>query len=439
MAAGIVLTAPREETGSPTPSGMDRTLGKRLWTRRRVLSIAAALPVATLLLWGALGPGGGRPLRVRADRLTVATVTYGEFQEFVPVTSTVVPLSTHYLDAAEGGRVEEVFREAGSLVDAGDEILRLANTNLLLDIMYREAELYQQSNNLRNTKILMEQNQLQVRRELLELDYEISQQQRVTASHEALGRSLVARQEHEAARDRLAYLRERRELALAAQEQDELFRKSQIDRLEESLERMQSNLEIVNRNQDSLIVRAPVPGQLIALDAEVGMSKARGDRLGQIDVLDGYRLRAAIDEFHVARVGTGLRGSFAVGEEIFEVRVEKVYPQVVRGQFEVDLKFEGEEPHGIRRGQTIRLRLELDEPSEAVLLPNGPFYRSTGGQWAYVLDDSGEAASRREITIGRRNPQFLEVLGGLIPGERIITSGYEPFGDADTLLLGGRS
>jgi HlyD family secretion protein len=202
---------------------------------------------------------------------------------------------------------------------------------------------------------------------------------------------------------------------------------------------MQSNLEIVKRNQDNLVVRAPVSGQLTALDAEIGQSKARGDRLGQIDVLDGYRLRAGIDEFHVARVRAGLRGTFMLAGRSFEVQVEKVYPQVVRGRFEVDLRFAGEEPASIRRGQTIRLRLELGDPSDAVLLPNSAFARSTGGRWVYVLEDTGETARRREIAIGRQNPRFLEVLDGLVPGERVITSGYEPFGDADRLILGGRS
>jgi HlyD family secretion protein len=335
------------------------------------------------------------------------------------------------VDAAEGGRVEEVFREAGSLVEEGDEVLRLGNTNLLLDIMYREAELYQQSNNLRNTKILMEQNRVQVQRELLELDYEIAQQQRITAGHEALERSFVSRQEYEEARDRLSYFRQRRDLVLAAREQDDRFRRAQIEQLEDSLQRMQSNLEILKRNQGNLVVRAPISGQLTALDAEVGQSKARGDRLGQIDVLDGFRLRAAIDEFHVARVQRGLHGSFTL--------VEKVYPQVVKGQFEVDLQFTGEEPAVIRRGQTIRFRLELGDPSEAVLLPNSAFYQSTGGRWAYVLDDSGDTAHRREIALGRQNTRFLEVLDGLLPGERVIISGYEPFGDADRLILGGGS
>jgi HlyD family secretion protein len=418
---------------------MDRKIRRRRWTSWRIVSLAVALPLVVFLVWSALVMRGGRPLRVRAERLTIATVTRGEFQEFLPVSSTVVPRTTHYLDAAEGGRVEEVFREAGSLVEEGDEILRLGNSNLLLDIMYREAELYQQSNNLRNTKILMEQNRVQVQRELLELDYEIAQQQRITAGHEALERSFVSRQEYEEARDRLSYFRQRRDLVLAAREQDDRFRRAQIEQLEDSLQRMQSNLEILKRNQGNLVVRAPISGQLTALDAEVGQSKARGDRLGQIDVLDGFRLRAAIDEFHVARVQRGLHGSFTLAGESYEVQVEKVYPQVVDGRFEVDLRFTGAEPAVVRRGQTIRLRLELGDPSEAVLLPNSAFYQSTGGRWAYVLDDSGDTAHRREIALGRKNTRFLEVLDGLLPGERVIISGYEPFGDADRLILGGGS
>jgi HlyD family secretion protein len=228
MSSGTVNAPQRTDAGLRISSAMDRKIRSRRWTSWRIASLAVALPLVVLLVWSALVMRGGRPLRVRAERLTIATVTRGEFQEFIPVSSTVVPRTTHYLDAAEGGRVEEVFREAGSLVEQDDEILRLGNTNLLLDVMYREAELYQQSNNLRNTKIMMEQNRLQVQRELLELDYEIVQQQRITAGHEALERSFVSRQEYEEARDRLSYLRQRRDLVQAAREQDDRFRRAQI-------------------------------------------------------------------------------------------------------------------------------------------------------------------------------------------------------------------
>jgi len=426
----------RDNVLAATVSAMDRRVRKRRWTRGNVAWLAAALAMVVLVAWSVRLFRGERTLRVPLERIRISTVLRGEFLEYIPITATAVPITTHHLVAAEGGRIEEVFREAGSFVEAGDEILRLANTNLLLDIMYREAELFQQSNNLRNTKLLMEQNRLQMRRELLEIDHEITRQRRVADNYSTLMEdSLISRLEFEEARDRLDYLTEKRELVLAAQKQDELFRESQLRRLEESLQRMQANLAIVKQNLDALVLRAPVTGQLTALDSEVGQSKARGERLGQIDVLDGFKLRAEIDEYYIARIDRGLRGTFTFDDAAYALHVDKVYPQVVQGRFEVDLRFAGDEPAGMRRGQSVRMRLELDAPYEAMLLPNGPFQQTTGGRWAFVVSDSGGEARKKEIAVGRQNAQYLEILEGLEPGEKVITSPYEFFGDAERLIL----
>lgn len=433
---GLRTVSRAPEADPAKSSTMDRRIRKRWWNWRRAAWLVVSMATLLLIAWSVHVYRGERTLRIPAERIRISTVVRGEFQEYVPITATVLPLTTHYLDASEGGRVEEIYREAGSVVERGDEILRLANTNLVLDIMYREAELFQQSNNLRNTKILMEQNRLQMRRELLEIDHEISAQTRITEGYEELKRDdLVARQVYEEARDRLVYLTGRRELVLAAQEQDELFRASQVEQLEASLRRIQANLDIVKRNMENLVVRAPISGRLTALSAEVGQSKARGERLGQIDVIDGFGLRADVDEYYIARVDRELRGSFTLAEQAYAVRVEKVYPQVVQGRFKIDLRFEGKEPTGLRRGQTVRMRLELGYPYEAVLLPNGPFHRTTGGRWAFVVSPSGDEAVRREIDLGRQNSRFLEVLAGLEPGERVITSPYEFLGDAERLVL----
>jgi HlyD family secretion protein len=424
------------EPGRDTAEGMDRKIRRRRWTAGRIAWIAAGLVLVALVVWSVRLFHGARTLRIPAERIQVSTVTRGEFQEYIPVTAAVVPLTTHYLSATEGGRVEEVYREAGSFVEVGDEILRLGNTNLLLDIMYREAELFQQSNNLRNSKILMEQNRLQMDREILEVDHQIVRQQRISASYEELNeQALISRQEYEESRDRLDYLTRKRELVLAAQREDQRFRASQIEQLEASLERIRSNLAIVKENLECLIVRAPISGRLTALNTEVGQSKARGERLGQIDVLDSFGLNAAIDEYYIARISAGLRGTFPLADETYAARVDKVYPQVVNGRFDVDLHFVGDEPADLRRGQSVRMRLELGDPYEAVLLPNGPFHQMTGGRWVFVVSASGGEARRREVTLGRQNAQFLEVLEGLEPGDNVITSPYEFFGDAERLLL----
>jgi HlyD family secretion protein len=415
---------------------MDREIKKRKWGLKRISILAASAALTYAVIWSLVAEGNGASLRVPAEHILISTVEEGEFQEFVPLTATVVPIRTHYLDATEGGRVEAVYTEAGSFVEAGDEILKLANTALLLDVMYREAELFQQSNNLRNTKIAMEQNRLRMQRELLENSRLIDRQTRSRDNlAELIDGDLVARQDYEEAVEELDYLVEKRELLLATREQDEVFRAVQASQLEESLQRMQSNLAIVKRNMDNLVIKAPVSGQLTALNADVGQSKGRGERLGQIDILDGFKLRAAIDEYYITRIEPGLKGTMTFSDVTYRLEALKVYPQVVQGRFEVDVGFDGKEPAGIRRGQTFRLRLELGDPSGAVLLPNAGFYQFTGGRWVYLMDESGKEARKQEIVLGRRNANHCEVLSGLEPGDRVITSSYEFFGDADRLVL----
>jgi HlyD family secretion protein len=398
-----------------------------------LLAIAGLVTVAAT--WGVV-QGRTSTLRIDRERLRISTVEQGLFHEYIPVVGLTVPLTTHYLDASEGGRVEEIFREAGSLVEQGDEILRLANTSLLLDVMYREAELFQQSNNLRSTKLAMEQHRLQMQRQLLEIRREIARQRRLSNNTTQLvEQGLVSRQEHELALQELGYLVEQRELLQATQEQEQLLRQEQVRQLEESLQRMQENLQVVKLHLESLIIRAPISGRLTALNAEVGQSKARGQRLGQVDDLSGFKLRAAIDEHYISRVTPGLTGAFSYTGSSFALLVDKVYPQVIEGRFEVDLTFAGEQPDDLRRGQSFHLRLELGDPCEAVLLPMGGFFQSTGGRWVYLLDRDGREARKRQVTLGRQSSDYCEVLAGLTPGERVITSDYQPLGEAERLVL----
>jgi HlyD family secretion protein len=414
---------------------MDRRLTRRRWPLHRLLIVVMTGLLIAAATWGVVR-ARTTTLRVDRERLIVSTVEQGLFHEYIPVVGSTVPLTTHYLDASEGGRVEEIFREAGSLVEQGDEILRLANTSLLLDVMYREAELFQQSNNLRSTKLAMEQHRLQMQHQLLEIRREIARQRRLSDSSTQLAeQGLVSRQEHELALQELGYLVEQRDLLLATQEQEQLLRQEQIRQLEESLQRMQENLGVVRQHLQSLVIRAPIAGRLTALNAEVGQSKARGQRLGQVDDLSGFKLRATIDEHYISRVTPGLTGAFSYTGRSFVLRVDKVFPQVIDGRFEVDLIFDGEQPDDLRRGQSFHLRLMLSDPSEAVLLAMGGFFQSTGGRWVFVLDQNAAEASRREITLGRQSSDYCEVLAGLTPGEQVITSDYQPLGDAERLVL----
>jgi len=417
-------------------SGMDRRLEKRRWTPRRTAYAVGSIILAVTAVYAWSLIDGGSRLNVKAERTIVSVVERGDFQEFVPVTGTVVPISTYFLDAVEGGRVDTVYVEAGNMVRLGDEILRLSNTNLLLDIMYREAEFFHQSNNLRNTKLAMASRRLELRREILDLSHEMKKQTRVTEDNAELAeRDLISERECEEALEELRYLRNRHELALETQKQDSLFRAVQIEQLEASLERMQENLRLVRLNLENLVIKAPVSGHLTSLNAEVGESKARGERLGRIDILDGFKVLASIDEHYLTRVGVGQRGSFNLSGETYGLTVVKVYPEVVDARFEVDMAFDGRGPGGIRRGQTLRIRLELGDPSEALLLSAGGFYQTTGGRWVYVVSESGDVARKRRVQLGRANAFYYEVLEGLEPGERVITSSYETFGDADRLLL----
>ena len=415
---------------------MDRPIKKKKWTPKRiaVLSLAAAF-VILAFRFVVFGDHSSK-LNVQAERITVSTVHRGEFQEFITVTGSIIPIRTIYLDAMEGGRVETIFLEAGSFVNKGDSILKLSNTNLLLDIMYREAELFQQSNNLRTTRLMMEQNRLALKAELMELDYEVSNQERIcNTNNELKKKNLVPTQDFDAAKDKLDYLVNKRELTLQSHQQDSIFRETQIQQLEISLARMETNLKIVKENLENLVIRAPVSGQLTSLNAEIGESKNRGERLGQIDILDGFKVRVSIDEYYITRISIGLAGEFTLNDRKYPLAIKKVYPEVLNGRFEVDMEFTDKEPDGIRRGQTLHIRLELGDPSQALLLDRGGFYQTTGGGWVYVLDSSGDVAIKRKVSLGRQNPDVFEILGGLEEGERVITSSYDNYGDKDKLIL----
>ena len=414
---------------------MDRIIEKKRWTPKKIAWISGGAALLVVVMYGLIFGQFRSKRDVESSRLVVSTVKRGEFQEFVPVSGTVIPIKTHFLDAIEGGRVDSVFLEAGSMVSKGDKILKLANTNLLLDIMYREAELFQQSNNLRNTKLAMAQADLEIRKQLLELRHEIKRQTRINESNKILRKkNLIPTREYEEARDQLDYLLNKLALTVETQKQDSVYRTVQISQLEASLVRMQDNLEVVKKNLENLVIKAPVSGQLTSLNAEIGESKTRGERLGRIDILDGFKARVAIDEHYITRVDHGQTGTFELSGQTYRLTVMKIYPEVLNGRFQVDMAFD-EEPANIRRGQTLRIRLELGDLSEATLLSTGGFYRRTGGKWVFVVDESNKTAFKKHIHLGRENAHYHEVLGGLEPGDRVITSSYDSFGNVDQLVL----
>lgn len=425
---------------APDGAGMDRKLEKPRFSPKRIALGAGVLLFGGLCGYALLADFGVRKLNVQRDRLTISTVEFGPFQEYIPVRGTILPLRTVYLDALERGQVEQVFAEEGASVAAGDPLLRLANPDLELNVLQQEAELERSREELRNGRLTMQQERLRARKALLEIEYQLAINKRNFERYENLSAkdltAILSRQEYERLRDEYQYSVRRMALTQQTQTQDSLLAASKVVQLVSAVERMERNLQIVRGRLDNLTVRAPVSGQLTMLSAEVGESKGTGVRLGQIDRIDGFKVRAVIDEHYIDRVGRGQRGQFNSGDAPYRLVIHKIYPEVKEGRFAVDLVFEGRAPEGIRRGQTLHIRLELGDLAETVQVARGGFYQATGGHWAYVLDAAGERATRRSIALGRQNPRVYEVLEGLEPGEQVITSSYETLGEnMDVLVL----
>lgn len=409
--------------------GMDKKI-ERSRTPLIIKSVVGLLALGVLGWFGkgVLDDSSIPTFRVDRSKLSISAVQPGTFEDFIPVRGTVTPLTSVFLDAVEGGRVEKIHVRNGALVEAGQPLLELSNATLQLDVISREAQVSEQLNNLRNTRLAMEQNRLSLKSQLVDIDYHITRLERLVERRGELARQrLIPEADYQDVVDELDYQRRRREVTIESQQQDEVLRESQIASLEDSVEQLQRNLAIARGNLESLTVTAPISGQLSSFDAELGQSKARGETLGQIDDVDDFKLRVLIDEFYITRTMEGQYGEFTLGGKTWPLRISRVYPQVVNGQFEVDMEFTDGKPADIRRGQTLQTRVQLGDASEALLLARGGFFQDTGGNWAFVLDPSGSFATRREIRLGRRNPEYFEVLEGLDAGEQVITSEYAAY------------
>ncbi|MFT5143485.1 MAG: HlyD family secretion protein [Rhodothermales bacterium] len=415
---------------------MDRRVKADRFTPKRIATVVGVIVVLAMLGYAFSTTLGGRKLRVQEERLTIATIENGPFQEYAQVTGNLLPRTTVYLDAVEGGRVENIFVLEGTQVEKGQPLLRLSNNDLQLRLINADAQRIEQINRVQDTQFRMEQNALDLRQQIAQMDYQIGRLGKLDAQNrELFSKQLISQQEFDATADEYAYWLSTKELTLEGYRQDSLRTSGQLVRMEASVSRMDANFDIIQSILDNLTVRAPVTGQLTSLVAEIGEIRNPGFRFGQIDELGGFKLRAGVDEFYIARVASGQTAkTLPVSGIEYPMRVTRVYPEVLNGRFEVDLEFTGQAPPGIRRGQTVRFRLEMSDSSDALLLPRGGFFQTTGGSWVFVVDSSGEAV-RRDIRVGRQNPQFLEVLEGLEPGDRVITSSYESFGDAERLIL----
>ncbi len=416
---------------------MDRVVKKSRWNTKTIGMAAGGLVVVLLVVWGLVSSTGGRRFNVDTDRITVATVERAPFVESITATGNVRPRRTVFLDAVEGGRVEEIYVIEGSRVTEGQPLLKLSNNSLELNLLNADAQRIEQINRLQDTRFRMEQDALTRRQQLSEMNYQVLRLERTLERNEALyAKKLISKEEYERIKDEHEYWVQNRRLTLQAYRADSLRMTNDIAQMAETVDRMEDNYRILERILNNLTIRAPVSGQLTALDAEIGELRTPGDRFGQIDLLDGHSIRAAVDEFYIARVSRGQAATTQpIAGQVYNLEVSRVYPEVTNGRFEVDLDFVGEVPQGIRRGQTVRFQLEMSDPSEALIVPKGGFFQSTGGNWAYVVDESGDRAVRREIRLGRQSPRYYEVLEGLEEGDRIVTSSYDSFGDADILNL----
>jgi HlyD family secretion protein len=424
---------------------MDRPIEKRGLPLKPILLVALFSAVAAVIGWFIVDQGSGRSLVVENSRLVISPVTEGLFEDFIPIRGRVTPRKTVYLDVIEGGQVEKRLVDDGAMVKVGELLVILNNTSLQLDVTRNEAMVTEQLNNMRTIELQLEQNRLQHRRNLVEMDYQIKRLTRQVGRFTNLDTAgVAAKSQLEDAGDELEYFIKRREVTLESQATDARLQETQLVFLKTSAAQLEQNLGLSRENLDALNVRAPVDGKLSGLDVEVGQSIQRGGRLGQIDDPDNFKLRVEIDEFYLSRVDMGqaahfneneARGNVASSGSRHSLTVSKIYPQVKDGQFELDLLFDGEEPDDIRRGQTIQATLTLGDSTEALLIPNGAFFQDTGGNWMFVVSGDGTEAVKRSVRLGRRNSRYIEVLDGLEVGEEVVTSPYSSFKEMDRLKL----
>lgn len=415
---------------------MDRKIKKKVWTFKRISLYALGLLFLSFVLYSFLFADKRSKVKVDAEKITIGKVQYGTFQDFIPVTGNVQPIQTRYLDAVEGGIIQSITKETGDIVKKGDVILKLTNTTLELSVLSQEANLYESINRSSDTRLSINQNDLNQQAQLAEIKYQIEllkpQYERYKKLYE---KNLISKREFEEVEEQYKYYMKRRELTYASYRQDSLARSSQLNRIDQSQRRMMQSLEGVGNILENLLIKAPINGQLATPDLEIGQSITVGERIGWIDVLDSFKVRVRIDELYLPRTEPGLKGSFTLAGQDYEMMITKIYPTITDGRFEVDMEFTAQQPDGIKRGQSVRIRLELGNSAQALLLPVGGFYKDTGGNWVYVLEDGGARAVKREIRLGRKNPEYFEITDGLEEGDQVITSSYDHFGDNEVLLL----
>lgn len=415
---------------------MDVIKPKKFWTKQKIALTGLGVALVAFIIYLTLFSDKRSKLNVDAEKITISDVKEGNFDEFIIVQGAVQPLKTIRLDAIVGGYVTQKLVEGGTKVGRGDIILRLENQQLKLNFLQSETEANRLVNDLQNTRQRLRVEKFTLRKTLAELDFQIDQAKDAFERNKKLIKDNVI-SEAEFQKSKREYERQvnQRNIEVESQKYQEENSNLQIKQLEGTLQRTQRNVDLWRETLENLVVKAPVSGLLSSIDVEVGSNISQGQNIGQIDDLDGFKMRSDIDEHYISRIFPGLRGSFEFNGKSHEIEIIKVYPEVKNGRFAVDMTFTGNSPDGIRRGQSSPVRLELGKAEKAVLIPVGGFFSDTGGNWIYVVDASGKKAVKRNISLGRKNPEFFEVLSGLKSGEKVITSGYENFGDKEVLVF----
>jgi len=415
---------------------MDRKREKKSWIKRNFLYVIGGSIVMFFIVYFIFFSDNSSKLNVELDKITIEDVKKDIFQDFIAVIGTVEPIHTIFLDATEGGRIEEIYVDEGAMLDVGDIILKLSNDNLILEISNNEAQVAQAVNEVKTLRVNLENQKLNNESQIINLYYEVLRldrayqynQELFTKNHISREVLLLSKEDYE--KNKKQY-----DLLLAKSKKDSVFMESRLAASEESVERMQENLKIIKERLNKLTVKSPCKGELASLTPEIGQVIGYGTRIGTINILDSYKLRVEIDEHYISRIKRELKGDCEFSEVNYKAAITKIYPEVSEGRFYVDMEFIDKIPQDIRIGQTSRIGLELGASKEAILVPRGGFYQSTGGQWIYVIDQTNNFATKRSIKIGRYNPNYFEIIEGLEPGEKVITSGYDNYGNIDKLIL----